>query len=76
MKSKIEELKVDKWINIKDKLPDLNNKIVWGYWKNREVCLVEYLGENTWYSFEHDKLGDLDYWMPLQSPLPPKEEDK
>lgn len=69
-----------KWIKVQDRNPGYN-QIVWGFFKNREVCLVqhslsneEYLfhcEEGLWYSIDDEKTGCVSHWMPLQRPYRP-----
>ncbi len=63
------------WISVKDRLPELNIKILTWNKERRAVIQAIYLGENTkarkW-ACMGGYTGKITHWMPL--PGPPKEE--
>ncbi len=86
IKEKIEgqpTISITKWKKVTDEMPKYN-EIVWGWWKNREVCLVQhsmstdqeyykYCEDGIWYSLDDEKTGCVSYWMPLERPENPNE---
>jgi hypothetical protein len=71
---------MNEWIKVSDKKPGYN-EIVWGFFKNKEVCLVQHslsdkeyfqwCEDGLWYSLDHEKTGCVTYWKPLDRPEKP-----
>ena len=60
-----------KWISVKDKLPELFNPVM--IWDSLETVVIGYLSDASWYAYcvDDDPLLEVTHWMPL--PEPPKE---
>ena len=62
----------DKWISVKDRLPEIGQFVdIYNSWEGR-VPVVRYEGEGDWSSQYMNWTGRATHWMPL--PKPPKEE--
>lgn len=72
----------NEWRNVSDEHPS-HSEIVWGFWRNKEVCLVQHflsqdeiekygLEEAIWYSLDSQKMGCVHKWQPLKRPCAPK----
>jgi hypothetical protein len=71
------------WLDSKLHKPPFNTP-VWGWFRNREVEIVqtaltekEYAdyfsySESSWYSMESEKTGTVAFWMPMDRPKYPK----
>lgn len=71
---------MDEWIQVKPENPRPKyREFVWGFFKNKEVCLVEhtmsdeeyniYCNDGVWYSLDDEKTGCVTYWKPLIRPI-------
>jgi len=61
-----------RWINVKDRLPKVNEEVLTYDGTN---MLVEYIVNcGTYFTWSCSSLEDVTHWTPLPSPPPKKEE--